>query len=554
MFFTAIFFVTAGSQYTHGQGRNEEVTIIAPYIPSIGEAARIPFRPEISVPDATSPTFDYDYITKSVETRLELDAVDPVRFSDSRQEDLLRNYAKVGFGNYWTPYVEFLASNLQSEKYLVGARLRHHSSQGGTKGYGPNNFSHNMASVFGKTFLKNHTLSGNLSYNRDVVHFYGYQVDNFPELEINKDDIRQRFQHVKAMIDFASNYTTAYKLDHQFRLEYDYLSDYYQTRESHITFMTGLNKGFDTRRRDFEHSFGIDIKLDYMNYKDTLKDFNPLYIEFIPLYKFSTGQYSFRAGLHVDIVTKPSPEDNGLTIGAFPILGAEIEILEDKLKVFADLSGELTVNSFTNLAYENPFIISTPELRSTSEHIKLKGGITGNAGGLNYLAQASYARISNMPFFVNDMTIELNNRFQVIYDDLNLLDIKASLGYARINNLLARLTATYYIYIPDNEEKAWHMPNFEVSLDAAYKLKEKYIFRTSMLLLGTRYAQTIEETAVVPVKMGTAFDLSVGFEYRINRMISAFIDGNNLLNQSYQRWYNYPVQGVQVMLGAKISF
>jgi hypothetical protein len=296
--YLAILFVLICQPFIHGQGRNEEVTIIAPYIPTIGTAAKIPFRPEITVPEATASVFDYDYITRSVETRLELDAVDPVRFSDSRQEDLLRNYAKVGFGNYWTPYVEFLASNLQSEKYLAGARLRHHSSQGGgIKGYGPNNFSHNMASVFGKTFLNNHTLSGNLAYNRDVVHFYGYPVASFPELEINKDDIRQRFQHLKALVDFKSNYTTDYKLDHQFRLEYNYFSDFYQTRESQVSFLASLNKGFDTRRRDFEHSFGLDVKLDYLNYKDTLSAFRPIYIEIIPLYSFSYGSIFFQSGV-----------------------------------------------------------------------------------------------------------------------------------------------------------------------------------------------------------------------------------------------------------------
>ena len=553
--FLAILFVLIYQPFVHGQGRNEEVTIIAPYIPTIGTAAKIPFRPEITVPEATASVFEYDYITKSVETRLELDAVDPVRFSDSRHEDLPGNYAKVGFGNYWTPYVEFLASNLQSEKYLAGVRLRHHSSQGGgIKGYGPNNFSHNLASVYGKTFLKDHTLSGNLTYNRDVVHFYGFPVDNFPDMEVNKEDIRQRFQHVRALIDFGSNYTTDYKLDHQFQLEYDYFSDFYQTRESHIAFLTSLNKGFDTRRRDFDHSFGLDVKLDYLNYKDTLSEFKPLYIEFAPVYTLSIGQYSFKAGFNADIVSEPTPQGNGLTVGVFPLLGAEIVILEDKVKVFADLFGNLIVNSFRQFAYQNPFIVSTPELRSTGDNVRIQGGITGNAGGLNYLAQATYAHIGDMPLFVTDPSLALDNRFMVIYDDINLLNVKATLGYTRIDNFLSRITAAYYVYIPKNEEKAWHMPSFEVSLDAAYRLKERYHFRTSMLLLGSRYARTFESETLVPVKMGTAFDLSVGFEYRINRMISAFIDGNNLLNQSYQRWYNYPVQGIQVMLGAKISF
>jgi outer membrane cobalamin receptor len=114
--------------------------------------------------------------------------------------------------------------------------------------------------------------------------------------------------------------------------------------------------------------------------------------------------------------------------------------------------------------------------------------------------------------------------------------------------------AAYYQYIPKNEEKAWQMPNFEIGMDAAYTLQEKYTLRLSLLALGSKYARTIEGSQVVPAKMSGAFDLGAGFEYQINKMISAYVDANNLLNQHYQRWYQYPVQGILVMAGVKLSF
>jgi outer membrane receptor protein involved in Fe transport len=49
-------------------------------------------------------------------------------------------------------------------------------------------------------------------------------------------------------------------------------------------------------------------------------------------------------------------------------------------------------------------------------------------------------------------------------------------------------------------------------------------------------------------------DLGLGAEYRITDRFSAFLKLNNLLNQGYERWYNYPVQGLNVLAGVGFSF
>jgi outer membrane cobalamin receptor len=98
------------------------------------------------------------------------------------------------------------------------------------------------------------------------------------------------------------------------------------------------------------------------------------------------------------------------------------------------------------------------------------------------------------------------------------------------------------------------MPNYEIKLDAGYTLQEKYTLRASILALGVKYAKTYQDGQVKATRIDGAFDLGAGFEYRINRMVSVYADVNNILNQNYQRWYNYPVQGILVMAGAKLSF
>jgi len=51
-----------------------------------------------------------------------------------------------------------------------------------------------------------------------------------------------------------------------------------------------------------------------------------------------------------------------------------------------------------------------------------------------------------------------------------------------------------------------------------------------------------------------ATDVSIGAEYKINRQFSAWISGNNLFNNKYQRWHNYEVYGLNVTAGVLINF
>jgi len=43
-------------------------------------------------------------------------------------------------------------------------------------------------------------------------------------------------------------------------------------------------------------------------------------------------------------------------------------------------------------------------------------------------------------------------------------------------------------------------------------------------------------------------------DYQITERISAFVIGNNLLNRNNQRFLNYPVRGIQGIVGATIKF
>ena len=79
--------------------------------------------------------------------------------------------------------------------------------------------------------------------------------------------------------------------------------------------------------------------------------------------------------------------------------------------------------------------------------------------------------------------------------------------------------------------------------------------------MGERYGKNFEyrdSTKVSlnndAVKLPAIIDLNIALEYRYNKMIAVFLNGNNLTNQAYRRWLNYPVYKLAILGGVAFTF
>lgn len=58
----------------------------------------------------------------------------------------------------------------------------------------------------------------------------------------------------------------------------------------------------------------------------------------------------------------------------------------------------------------------------------------------------------------------------------------------------------------------------------------------------------------VTVTLESFLDANLHVGYRINQQLSVFGKVNNILNNDYQNWSNFQVQGIQVLAGATYQF
>ncbi|MFB6257596.1 MAG: hypothetical protein ABEH38_02800, partial [Flavobacteriales bacterium] len=167
------------------------------------------------------------------------------------------------------------------------------------------------------------------------------------------------------------------------------------------------------------------------------------------------------------------------------------------------------------------------------------------------------------PLLVNDtLSKELipGNRFRPVYAGGELIELRGDLSFYQDERLKLNLTASYRDYRLDQEERAWHRPIFQGSFHGWYDIQDKFTVRARILYVGPRKARSLAPLEGAKrvndsyiLDLPSYVDANIGFEYRYTKDLSAFIRFNNLIDDRYQRWYGYPVQGFQVLGGLTYS-
>ena len=104
------------AQQADSTARIEEVTIIGDYSPVVKEAFKIRTNPVIQQEEVRMPALNYAIKSSPVYHKMSFPQLRPEELERRQAEDYRKNFLKLGFGNYTTPYIEFFA-NMQ--KYMM---------------------------------------------------------------------------------------------------------------------------------------------------------------------------------------------------------------------------------------------------------------------------------------------------------------------------------------------------------------------------------------------------------------------------------------------------
>lgn len=560
VFLTGVTIVMA--QQKTGELGDEQINVVKPYQPTLSDAIKISDAPQKDTVTVIAPELKYSVEEKKLETKYNITPIKPVRVKDENIKELYRGFIKAGYGNYNTPYGEVFYNALRSKEFDAGIAIRHLSSSGKIKGYGFPGFSENEISVFGKKFLENAVISGKIGYDRDVVHYYGFSE---PPEQYSKKETLHRISVFEGSFSVASSHNDKSKIDYRAGVSFYGFSDNLEQSESE--FFIG---GMAGKHLSNDHYVKMDIE-----FNPTRSQWPGNYcppgvvciqiavpeevvtrniVRLRPRYEFTKNNISISAGGNVTIESAYDESKWHL----YPFARLKYPLIKDELSVFGELSGDLKENNLRRLNSENPFIIpnrvsSQVPLINTSNKINVMGGLEVQPDrGLMIAAWAGISRFVNDVFYINTLNTTGITTYSPVYFNNTELNIHAETQYSHAEKLGLALKADYYSYSVPDSQQAWFKPSFKLSFSGNYNIAEKIYTKVELIYTGSRPA--VKDLNGESFDLKSYVDLSLGIDYRYSKLLSVFVQLNNITATRYFPWHRYPSYKLNVMGGVTYSF
>jgi hypothetical protein len=525
-------------------GSSVSFTAESTYEPILKDARKFSDVPEIRDSVKRIENIKYGITSAPIFPKYQTQPIEAAKLKNEPLNKLYHSLLKLGYSPFYNmPYGEFWVANTRAKGSSYGAHLKHFSSTTTLKDAGYGGFSDNVVNVFGKRFYKKHTLSGDLNYERNVVHYYSYDTKLNT---LDKNYTRQRYQLFEPKVQLQSHYTDSTHLNHTINLSYYNLQNLHREAENNVK-LNALGTMFINKEK-----LNIGFLTDFYNHKQANDSINDLIVSVNPSFEANGKKW------HADMgVTGTLDNFNQSTKFYFyPQLYLHYDIYENLVIPYAGVSGGLVKNSMRSLTRENAFVDTTLNYQNSNNKYNLYGGLRGNlSSNASYDAKINYAQYDNLYFYVINYSglNSLYNQFDVLYDNASVLTLSGQLKYHFKEKWNFIGKGNYYIYKTKTLTHAYHKPDFDLTASATYNLKSKIILRADLFFMGKQWALTQVEdgitTSYKPIQIKGWADLNLEAEYRYSKMLSFFARFNNIAGQRYYRWERYPSQRFNFMVG-----
>ena len=554
-----IILLGATTVFAQNNNLNQEVKVIKAYEPVINDAYKISSLPKIVDTLNVTPTFDYDdgVTPEMYKTKYKPKQMKPAKLVAEPLPKLYNVYVKGGFGMYTTPLLNIYTGSQRSEKWLWNANMNYTSSSAKVKNEddkrvyaGLSKFDIN-GSVH-RFFKNDMAASISAGYGNRGNYYYGYATElNLPDsiIPLKRKDIEKQsvnYYNIGATV-YSTNLDSA-EIDYKVSLGYNGLKTKDSKSENNIHF-----DGYISYLLDKEF-LGVKCVIDNYKTQGLANDVNSAVVNFNPWVGAYGRKWRVKAGVNTFY------DQRNQKYMFFPDISMQYNIIDYFLLPYLELNGNYKVHDYKDMYFENQFVKSDLRINPTKIRINLAVGFRGNISSrIAFNVKAEYAKIDNQYFFVNDTSTMLHEKFFVVYDDIMRTHILGEISYKTSEKFKIGLKGHYYIYDMSTELEAWHLPTYNISLDASYNLSNKIIATANVYAVSRRQAclyQVDGPGKVLPVakELDGAVDINLGVEYRITKRFSGFLDLNNITGSRYYQWNQYANQRFNFMLGLTYAF
>lgn len=553
---------------------SEVVNIVKPYTPTISDAFKVKETPVLAHEETQKKEkiqyniFSFPVASTFTPSKGTAAAVDP-----QEKEKLFNNYATLGFGNYGTANAElFVTKNISRTSYF-GTMLRHLSSQGGIKDLVlEDKYSNTSLDVTYGVRERNLSWNADLGVKNQMYNWYG-----LPNYSIFTDAIIQNIDSKQTYNTIVLGGKIALKegIFNEASIQFKRFTDGFDSSENRFFVKPTLN--FKVLNQKINTDFVFDYvggsferRLQQLNSK---YNYSSLNFGFSPSFIFQQTDLSIQIGASIFYANSKLDQQSNSSIFIYPNIKASYKLVGDILIAYAGAEGNLQQNSYADFVDQNPFVSPTLFISPTDNKFDIYAGLKGKLANTvafnikaSYLNQQDKALFLNNDFDVTSTNTEgyaYGNSFGIVYDNVKTMSLFGELKADFSKNISFGINGTYNNYSSDAQVEAWNLPQLKIGSTLDFDINKKWYAGANVFFVGERkdLVSIQNDATVFPptfsqqvITLDSYFDLNAHVGYKYNDRLTAFLKGNNLANQQNNRWANFPVQGIQVLIGANYKF
>ena len=546
---------------------NEEVTIEGTYRPKVNKVDKILMKPETSETSFSMPSTEIHLLDIQHPFTMELDKLTALTYNakNASKEAVTENFLMAGMGTRISPVFLYKHHSKLAKNLALGVGIDHFSSWLNMKDYGPSSFMNNAFDVsLTSSRYNNYQLGGGIYYKNDLYHFYGFHP-TVSDVSVLEDATRQTYNTIGAHYGVTSASTRLGEFSHHGDIDYHFLFDRFDGREHDVR----LNYELDYAaswwgKKSNPQNVGMRLDFQYAYFSGYLYEtqkgvalnyLNRLQFQVNPYFEMKDDFYRLHLGVNADVMNDVP------RFGVYPDVKGSLFVMNKKLEFYAGLNGGRKLVTYSGLIEENPFLgREVNEIASPTVKLGFEGGFRTNVlETLDIHVGVRYRNTANDLFFYptsgssSNNPLGTNHCFGVVMDDTRLVSVLANVRWLAMDDLTLDAGFAYNHYTMTNLPHPWYRPATEGDLKISYTFDDKLALNAFFLYQGGRYDGEVN-VGGSSSKMKDVFDLGLGADYKIKDGFTVFAKLDNVANQKYQIYYNYPVTGIQFYAGVKLQF
>jgi hypothetical protein len=520
--------------------KRRTIDITSSFKPVLREAVKINFNAAPPAVDTGRPRLSYTIPAQYLFLSYQPAEMKPVALQrDSINPWVNYNFIKVGVGNVHIPYILTGFSFGDGKSTFFNLFANQLSSKGSS------NFQKNSLTdvkLMGTVKTDDHLeWSGNIGFKNDVYYLYGYRPDT---LKYTSDQLRRTFQTFQGGLSLRNTEPTEFGLLYHPNIKISYFEDNLNPKGTEAN--TVLNLPLEkTIGKEFAFDLGFTADLTHYNLPSHNDGQNNNIYYVNPAFLVKTSNFFLQAAV--------TPSWDNKAFHLLPNFLADISTSDQRFTIQLGWIGYYDKGSYQRFESINPWLAQPTDsllnTRMQEEYGGFKGSISNH---FTYAAKIGFLQYKNMPLFVND-SINGGKDFVIRYEtSMQALQLHGELSYLQGEDLTVTASLNLYQFKDlHSQAKAWGLLPTEFNTHFKWQAFKDFWAKLDLFVFdGAQY----RSSDGLAYKGNSGADMNAGVEFRITRQLNLWFQMNNLFNNKYERWHQYPVYGFNVLGGIIFSF